>query len=271
MRFATQDKVSYHGLVSYDQSGIAANGMLYPAPNVVGLLAAIATHAVIADSAKEKQKQELRSKADLIIAPYLSELIGFKYEELGQRVRKKIGNRSLSFVEPDITDVSGLLIASQPTFSLTQDQRAVVLDDFISIYLGDSKEKPVYQATIRIVSGRVSHDPISQFWRNNAGENLKDIAANLAAEAYTIAYRDASHQDWLPQTMRSVKYGLGNSSQVERAQVLQYMCGRTVLRTLRGGLMSVPNESDAQENENDCAAGGFQFSNVQAQKDNAAG
>jgi hypothetical protein len=44
---------------------------------------------------------------------------------------------------------------------------------------------------------------------------------------------------------RTVRYQEGGAEKIERAQVLEQQCGRTVLRTLRGWLLSVPAQVEA--------------------------
>jgi hypothetical protein len=216
--------------------------MLYPAPNAAGFIAAVITHGLLVESQKNSQKQALQDLADKILDPYRATLEGFKHPELMQKALEKTswGGRSrlIAASEPK---GSGWVVESVPAYAMTQDQRALVLDNSVSVYRPGESASPMYQATIRVVSQpRGDWDPQS-FWLDRDLAALKEESSNLLAHSLDLAIREASGTPPAAQTVfKTVRYLEGSTEKMERAQVIMDRGCRQVIRTLRGWLMSVP-------------------------------
>jgi hypothetical protein len=242
LRLQPDASIDYRGVVSFDEAGTGTGAFLYPAPSFVGLLAAIATHGVIVDSVKRNQKSSLQTAADQVLLPYRGVLDQFNFRDLMQRaLHKTATGTDGSLLEASAEAGRETVVESMPVFSLTQDQKTIVLNNLVAIQRPGVSPEAAYRNSIRIVSApRESADPAA-FWTANDGERLKDESARLVAESLDIAFRDLAGtmlQEGAPH--RTVRYREGTAEKMERALVLNEQCGRLLIRTLRGNLMSVP-------------------------------
>jgi hypothetical protein len=225
LEMSAAPKVSFSGIVSNDDPS-APGAMLYPAPNVVGLLAAIATHAVIANGERERARQAARDKADLVLTPYRAILDSFSPQDLQRAAEVRLAAK----------DLAGE-VKCEPQFAMTQDQRAIVLENAISVQR-PGQAKPEVQV-IRLVGAPVSAADPAQHWQASEGRPLRDTSAELLARSVELAL---AQLDATPRQARTVRYMEGEKEKVERAEVLMDLCSQMVLRTLRGNLMVVPKK-----------------------------
>lgn len=246
LRLPADGKVSYRGVVGFDQAGTGGNGMLYPAPNALGLLVAVLAHGAIVESAKNAQKEKMQTDADKVLSPYQDALNTFNTRDLMQRAVSKAtagagAGTGARLIEQNDDPGPHIVVHSAPAFSLTQDQKAIVLENTIGIQMPGAVAASARQSTIRVVSSvRDVEDPLA-FWTHNNGEKLKDESAHLVAESLVIALQETSADAKAASApYRTVRYREGAAEKMERAQVVSTRCDRLLIRTLRGVLMSVP-------------------------------
>ncbi|MES2948301.1 MAG: hypothetical protein V4858_07145 [Pseudomonadota bacterium] len=242
VRLPNDGKVSYRGVVGFDQAGTGGGAILYPAPGAVGLLVAVLTHGAIVESAKNAQKEKMQTDANMVLSSYQDALNSFDSRELMRRAADKASSPARArLLEPTEDPGQDMVIHSVPVFSMTQDQKAIVLDNTIGIQMPGAVATAAYQSTIRVVSAvKEVEDPLT-FWTGNNGEKLKDESAQLVAESLGIALQEiavSAKTESFPY--RTVRYREGATEKMERAQVISTRCDRLLIRTLRGQLMSVP-------------------------------
>ena len=254
LRLPKDDKVAYRGALSHTAVNAGAFPGLHPAPNIAGLFAAIATHAIMADSAQSKQRQQIQEAADRVLAPYRGVLREFHHRELMQKGLARLGTGSgAALLEPADNAPAGWLVESTPLFTMTQDQRAIIVDNAIAIYAPGGGTTAAYQNVIRVVSHAQTRDDLLAFWTADEGGALKEESAALFAYSLDIALRDVMGEagGW-NATQRTFRYDEGSTERMERAQLVSEHCSRLVIKNLRGWLMSVP----ARELASDCADAG---------------
>lgn len=227
----------FTGIVNLDEAGMAGGPMMYQAPDAAGLIAAIVVHGVIVDSARKIQRNKLIAAANEVVTPYRGVLDGFGHPELRQRVHQRLG----------IAGGEGeLVVESAPMFALTQDEKALVLDNTIVFRGAQAGPQGVYQGVVRVVSDPLKGNAPRGEWLANKGEKLKDACARLVADSIEIALIDArtgADPAAAKPTQRTVRYSEGGTERMERASVVRQQCGRLIIRNLRGHLMSVPTQS----------------------------
>jgi hypothetical protein len=254
LRRPAVEKVVFRGMVSYDNAGMGAGTMLYPAPSAAGLLAAILTHSLLNEGAKKAQKDKLQADADATLLPYETVLSTFTHERLFAdsliKLKQAAPRRVLG---PDEAADSDWLIEAGPVFSMTPDQRAIVLDNAIRIVPPGGGEAVLMQ-TIRVVSlplaipaepGASAPGP-SSLWLIDQGARLADESAAVFAESIAIAMMQAKNPEPgsdVPQ--KTFRFVVGGTEKMERGQLVDQRCDRVLIRTLRGHLMSVPAPADA--------------------------
>ena len=245
--------VVYRGEVNFDQAGTKGPSMLYPAGFgaaglVIGLVAGVATHAVVESSIRSGQKTKIQEKADLVLQPYHDVLASYDEKNLYAHAvpyMQAAGSKSLV---PAIQETSnGRMLITDPVFSMTQDQSAIVLDAAVTIYdpgAHGEDAKPAYQNTIRVVSPPRFEGDIVAYWNANGGQALKDQSARLFARCLDLAIADmAMHSKGAtpaPVVYKSIHYADGRTDKVERGQPITETADGTVLRNLRGWIMFVP-------------------------------
>jgi hypothetical protein len=242
-----EEAVAYRGMANMDMSAGRDNLTLYPGANAGIFAAAIITHGLLADSQIDRAKQALQDKADMVLRPYQPMLKDYKHAELMQAALDKTpwsGAKTLA--SPAQARGTGWVVESQPFFSMTQDQRALVLDNVVSVYPPGEIAKPLYQSTVRVVSQPRMAPDMQRYWKDDAGAALKAESASLLAHSLALALREtATSVTGDAPAFRTVRYREGEAEKMERAQVLSQACDRQVIRTLRGWLMSVPSPAVA--------------------------
>ncbi|MGH8076278.1 MAG: hypothetical protein ACREPE_02990 [Lysobacter sp.] len=240
------EPITLTGVVSFDNAGNGAGSMLYPAPHAVGLLAAIVTHGIIESSMKRKQRDKLQEAANQILVPYQPTLANYSNKDvaLAALARRPFGDRKSLVASPGAAATSWR-IESTPRFSLTQDQRAFTLDNAIVLYSPGSTV-PAYRTAVRVVSHPRDGVDFISLWTADHGAELKKEWGNLFAESIDVALRtQAAKPGDGGAAFETVRYSEGSTQKIERAQPLYEECGRLVLKTLRGALMSVPAQAKA--------------------------
>jgi hypothetical protein len=242
-----EEAVAYRGLAGMDMSAGRDNLTLYPGPNAGIFAAAIITHGLLADSRIDRAKQALQDKADVVLRPYRPVLKEYKHAELMQAALDKTpwgGTKTLATAAQACG--TGWVVQSLPLFSMTQDQRALVLDNVVSVYAPGEMTKPLSQSILRVVSQPRMAPDMERYWKDDAGAALKAESASLLAHSLALALQEpASPAAGDAPAFRTVRYREGEAEKMERAQVLSQACDRQVIRTLRGWLMSVPSPAVA--------------------------
>ena len=219
--------------------------MLYPAPNVVGLLAAVATHAFIADSVKNSQKEKLRTAADQVLTPYRPVLEAFTARELYTRAaeRTRLGGRA-ALLEADQASATDRIVEAVPVFTMTQDQQALLLETSIAISRRGGDPTGTERSVVRVVSDAwpAEAEAPENLWSADSGSRLKDASVEMFVQSLEIAMT----AQLPPEAGKAVppfktfRYIEGRTERMERGQLVRDACDRIVIRTLRGALMSIP-------------------------------
>lgn len=239
--------LAWRGIVSLD-GGAAGGGasMLYPAPNLAGLLAAILTHAALASSMQSAEQQRRQELADSVLAPYAPALRAWPPRALWQAVLSKA-----STVKAQAADAAAWTGEATPSFALAPDAGTLVLD--VGAKLTPPGGVPV-EVVVRVVSSPLAATDAQAHWTANDAQALKDSAAAMFGHALSLAAREAvtrsaqvaagkagsAESTVDPTPFRTHRYLMGNSLRSERAQKLGEGCARVVMRTLRGWLLSAP-------------------------------
>lgn len=243
LRMPQNDRLEHRGLPAPTGATAGTNAMVYPAPDAVGFLAGVLTHGLIVGMTQQDEKERQRALANRVWQPYEAVIDGFGFRELLRRAIPKADAHDRLVVAADGPGAQGLGdIESVPVYGMTQDQRAIILDNAITIHHAPGTTAQGQHLALRVVSTpRDTEDPVA-YWTDGNGERLKEEKATLMALSLDIALRNlADKPDDTDAPFRTVRYFEGGSEKMERAQVLARQCGRLLLRTLRGTLMSVPS------------------------------
>ncbi|MFB9243005.1 hypothetical protein IV454_19950 [Massilia antarctica] len=246
LRLPATDTVAFHGAVNFDKAGGAGGGaMLYPAPGLVGLLAAVATHAIVSGTMRDAEKERIRTQADKVLAPYQTVLGTYTHQELMQAslAHIKTGGAKQIIAQAAPPTPGDIVVDSVPLFYLTQDHQALILDNAISIKTA-GRATP-YETIIRIVSPERGEGAGPDLWLGDDAGMLKWESARMYAQALDIALADMATPGAPALPYKTVRYNEGANERMERAQLISESCDYLVLRTLRGNLMAVPRKAAA--------------------------
>jgi hypothetical protein len=254
LRLPDDERLIFRGVVSFDKAGQNSNGMLYPAPNAIGFLAGVFTHGLLVESSKNSQKDKIQEAANKVLLQYQPVIETFQYRDFMRQALARIKrNTNVKLIARSDNPGNELVIETTPIFGLTQDQKAIVLDNDINIYRFGEAPESGFRKTIRIVSRAREEDMPEPFWTDNNGEQLKDTSTFLLAESFEIALLDATGS--MPNesaVQKTIRYREGSIEKFERAQVVMHLCDRMLIRTLRGDLMSIPNRNEAENSSEQC-------------------
>jgi hypothetical protein len=244
LRAPSDAPVSLHGMPNHDKNGGPAGAMLYPAPGLAGFVGGLMGHAFVNGMMRDQETARMYAEADVMLQPYQATLAGFKHHELVKASLEQLGAGAGKRYAPAGTAAASgeTLVDSMPAFYMTQDQRALVLENAISV-LPHGVASP-YQQIIRIVSPVQAAATTTAVWFDNHAALLRRVSARMLAQSIEIALADTP-ADTATAPFRTVRYPEGGIERMERAQVIREHCGQLVLRTLRGNLMAVPAGQDS--------------------------
>ncbi len=186
LRMPKDAPVVVNGVVSFDTAGTGGGSMLY-AGGIAGLLVGIAVHGAIESAAKKEQKVKLQEAANQVLAPYRDVLDGFRNRALMQdAMAKQPFGDDKKLVEDAQGAGSDWIVDTAPTFLITQDQHAFIIDNAITVYAPSAPKVPVYQNIVHAVS-RARPGDTAAFWLENQGLQLKQEFADLYAMSIDVA------------------------------------------------------------------------------------
>ena len=276
VRVPIEDKATYRGSVDHDQAGLKAGPMFYAVPGVAGFLAAAATHGALNAGLKASQKRSMQASADEVLQPFEPVLSGLTNRRLLElSVPRVVAPSPIRVLAATEAGGAAWVIATKPVFSMTMDRRALILDNSVQIF-GPGASTASYARAIRIVSAPLSaltsvpapvsppasnamaepapvvQDAMVPVWLAEGGRLLSDQSAALLAESFELAVSDFTLPAFDDKTPHETfRYAEGGIERMERAQLVKERCGRTLIRTLRGDLMSIP--AAAQEPNAGCS------------------
>lgn len=248
VRTPAEEKMPYRGVASYEDAAVGRHGMLYPAPNLIGLLAAIAVHGAVSGSVQEKKLASIREAADKVLIPYQPVLDTISHATLLPPALAKATRGGSKRHATEGETGSQWVIESAPVFSMTQDQRALVLDNAFIVRSPEKDAPVVYQNVVRVVTKPLpagdEASPVSAAWLAENGRRLREQSVELLGESIDLMFSELARGPVAPEDLaqKTVRYQEGGSVKVERAAPLVERCDRLVLKTLRGWLMSVPRQ-----------------------------
>ena len=217
--------------------------MLYTGPLVLAFGELLA-HGVYESNKQAKERNAKNSLSDIVLAPYQSALSHFTNADLMGRALQGLATHGdkmlIRFTE---RPGPGWLIESSPTFFMTQDARALVLQNSIVVHSPDAMSPATFNGVVEVVGpprevvGRDSENS----WMIEDGARLQSASVDLLRESVSLALSEI-HGDFAAHAaaFHTVRYPRGGSEKMERAQILRESPRRLVLKTLRGWIMSVP-------------------------------
>ncbi len=243
LRLPADDKLMFSGALNSEGWNVHSPSIMYPAPNVGGFVVAVITHGLIVESQKSRQLKKAQEDADKVLEPYQSTLSLISYQQLArpwvEKTQPTFSRRLVGVTESPRSDE--WLIEATPVFLMAQDKRTLSLDNLVSMRAPGATEKTGLQYRIRVISPAVENEDTAAAWSADAGKKLNEVSAWLFSESLNIATRMAVEgSDKNDQPFQTIRYLEGTTEKMERAQLISERCGRLLIKTLRGSLMSVP-------------------------------
>jgi len=183
----------------------------------------------------------MREQADAILLPHKDLLAAYGPLELSQAAlpQMTVVQDKRLLERAAVADADEVALETAPVFYLTQDRRALILENVIAIRVA-GRDKPHVVTTIRVVSAARAAGDGETWWFDAQARQLRAQSARMYAQSLDIALADVQAAPGAPAPFKTVRFTEGGAERMERAQILSEKCGQIVLRTLRGNLMSVP-------------------------------
>jgi hypothetical protein len=250
LRVPKEELVSFAAVPNDDTVAGEPGTMMY-GPTAAGFVVGIIAHGIIESHIQAKQKNSKNALGDIVLAPYRPALSHFTNAELMRRALAGLATDGdkvlLQFSE---RPGPGWLIECSPAFFMTQDARALVLQNSILVHSPDAASPVTFKNVVEVV-GRPRESVGSDSentWMIDDGALLTSASVDLLRESLSLALGEL-HGDFADHAAayRTVRYPRGGSEKMERAQVLRETRLRIVIKTLRGWIMSVPASADASD------------------------
>lgn len=251
VRVPVSDKLRFRGLGNGDADLQAGYAMMYPGGTLPMFLASVIAHGLVSSSMQSSREAGVQAEADRVLAPYQPTLDLIAQRPVLQQALsqlKRAGTRQL--LGENAAPEGTWVLDVAPVFALTQDERALVLDSVVAVFAPEAPQKALYRSVVRIVSHprpeQAQPEDRRKLWTADEGRMLKEESATLLAEGLELVLAElAAGPGGVEGTHRTVRYPIGGREQMERAALVAERCDRLVLKTLRGGLMSVPRRDYA--------------------------
>jgi hypothetical protein len=246
-RMPTEPGVKWRGMLPTEGGAVGMGTQIgpYQVPGAAGLLAAVLTHAAIANSMQSSEQQQAQQAADRVLDPYAPALGAWSAENLWTAAAAVAPpSLGLRVWHGQNTPLAGSIVQTEPTFTLALDESVVILDVAIKLVASNSAS---VETLVRVVSSPLGEVNPRAHWSADEAHHLKSTAAAMLAHAIDIAHRHATHSGNAQAPMRTHRYLLGADERTERAQQLAGNCARLELRNLRGVLMSVPIKVETED------------------------
>ena len=246
LRAPAAPDVVWRGMLATEGGAVGSGAIIgpYPAFGVAGLLVAVFTHAAISQSVQSSQRQREQEEADKVLAPYATALRAWPAHELWAAAMAS-GPAPAADPNPPVFKLwdgsapapEGPVLEALPQFTLAQDEGVLMLD--LAVKRVPAPGAAPVESLVRVVSSPHDATDARAHWSADEARRLKTSAAAMLAHGLHLALR---HSDPAPgdAPMRTHRYQQGNIERAERAQQIAGECARVVLRTLRGGVLSVP-------------------------------
>jgi hypothetical protein len=233
------EPVVWRGLQGTAGGAVGGAPMMYPGgAGLAGFLVAILTHGAIASGAQSAAAKRAQEEADRVFDPHRAALGAWPLPRLWAAAQQR--RRSVSGGE------SAMALRARPVFAMTQDRRTLLLD--LELAPEPSAKLDGTALALRVVAPSLPTEvDASAHWSGQESQALLDAAAALLAHSLEVAERFALRPAGEDPPHRSHRYLVADESRVERGQLLASGCARSVIRTLRGGLLSVPTQASAAQ------------------------
>lgn len=236
-------EIPVKGVLNMDAAGGGVGSMMYPAPNLIGLVVAVATHGVLAESTQRAERSRMEIEADKVALPYRVALAGFQHRHLLQSVSALPGSLAsgADLVPTDHVPHDRPVLFAKPVYSVSQDERGLILDAAMQWRRPGQTEAVIMHA--RVVTQPVEAGDAVKSWLNEGGVILRKEAAQLLAQAIDASFGqlDAAPATSASTAYQTVRYWVGGTKRVERAAPLSSGCGYRAYRSLRGEILVVPS------------------------------
>jgi len=250
LRLPKEELVSFAGMANDDTVTGQPGAILYPGPWPVALGTLIAQGMY--DSHRQAlEKKKKNSLSDIVLAPYQPSLNHFTSAELMRRALDGLathGDKAL--IQATERAGPGWLIECSPAFFMTQDARALILQNLIIIHSPEAASPATFRNVVEVVGrprAAVGADS-ENTWMVQDGALLISASVDLLRESINLALGElrgdfAGHA----AAFHTVHYPRGGAEKTERAQILRESRQQVVLKNLRGWIMAVPAPTDAAE------------------------
>jgi hypothetical protein len=243
LRAPKEELASFAAIANEDSAAGQPGAILYPGPLPVAVVA-VFVHGAYESHRQAAEKSARDNLSALVLAPYLPSLSRITNSELMSRALEGLATHGdkvlIRFSEQP---GPGWLIECSPKFFMTQDARALVLQNFIVIHSPDAASAATFKNTVEVV-GPARHSvgaDSNDTWVVDDGMVLAAASVDLLRESLSLAISDV-RGDFAAQggAYRTVRYPRGGAEKMERAQILRESPQQLILKTLHGWIMSVP-------------------------------
>jgi hypothetical protein len=248
-RMPAAPDLAWRGLLPTDGGAVGIGPQIgpYVVPGPAGLLVAVFAHGAIMQGVQSAQRKREQDDADKVLEPYSGSLKSWPALSLWQAAA---GGTDMLW--DGVAPAPGAVMELLPVLSIAQDESAILLDVAIKITRAPTESAgKANEVIVRVISSPPEAGDARMHWSTDDAKQLKATAAAMLAHAVDVAIRHANAKTDIgpepPPAARTYRYLQGRVERTERAQQLVGDCARAVLRTLRGGLLSVPLRQAAGE------------------------
>jgi len=224
------------------EDAIEQGNIMYSADaGVAGLLAQIATHAVINESARSGKLAALQEKANEVLLPFEPVIQSLKLINL-------VNKNSTKFSVLDEYSQDNAVVKSKPIFFVAQDLSNITLKNIVWVDKKSKRKKSKFLYSNMIqVSSRNYTKQERRLIREDNGSFLEAEFGQLLNASLAIASKDISGEYASGvQKTATFKFLKGRKKNYLRGAKVDTLSNNLVLRNLRSWLIVLPEQSIVQ-------------------------
>lgn len=200
--------------------------------------------AIGTNSAKNKRYEAAKNEADKILEPYSEQLLKFDHGELWHGLDKSAFTSPVHAFSDNQDRINATIIEIKPEFILTQNQKALILENNVSVYNESTPDLILYQNRYIIVSDSVDNEVIGNYWSDEEYQPFKSVGLELFNASIQLVNKTINQSISAKEAQRTHRYLLGEQKQFERGSLVRESCDRLTIKNLHGHIVNAPKLSE---------------------------
>ena len=228
----------FYGMLDIKRENERSGSMMYSGDaGVGGLFAQILVHAITANTIKNKKEIEAQEEANQVLTPYMELIEQSTHNRLVNFVLLNYprGDLKFSVYGTDIPDSDYVVVETSPTFFISPDEKAILLQHQFKASLSSAPEEIIYENSAQTSSSQPFQGVAG--WFGDSNNNFQLTTQQLYSVTFKALIKDLYGRLNKHSKEKTFKYYIGDERFYERASLIEETCKSQTIRNLRGNIL----------------------------------